>query len=210
MLRSKVLVADDHVIVAEGLGSLLQSDFEVVGIVNDGRKLVETARQTRPDIVVSDIAMPLLGGLEALRLLRAEQIPSKVIFLTMHVDGTLASQALRAGASGYLAKHSAGEELIQAIHQVLEGGIYLTPQIAASIARNVRESAIPSMLKLTPRQREVLRQVAAGYTMKEIASKLKLSRRTVEAHKYDAMEALGVHSTAELIRCALVEETTAR
>jgi DNA-binding NarL/FixJ family response regulator len=206
MLRSKVLVADDHAIVAQGLGSLLQNDFEVVGIVNDGRKLVETARQTRPNVVVSDIAMPLLSGLEALRLLRAEQIPSKVIFLTMHVDGNLASQALRAGASGYLAKHSAGEELIQAIHQVLEGGIYLTPQIASSIARNVREPAIPSMLKLTPRQREVLRQVAAGHTMKEIASKLKLSRRTVETHKYDAMEALGVHSTAELIRCALVEE----
>ena len=206
MLRSKVLVADDHAVVAQGLGSLLQNDFEVVGIVNDGRKLVETARQTRPDVVVSDIAMPLLSGLEALRLLRAEQIPSKVIFLTMHVDGNLARQALRAGASGYLAKHSAGEELIQAIHQVLEGGVYLTLQIAASIARNVREPAIPSVLKLTPRQREVLRQVAAGYTMKEIASKLKLSRRTVEAHKYDAMEALGVHSTAELIRCALVEE----
>jgi DNA-binding NarL/FixJ family response regulator len=129
-----------------------------------------------------------------------------VIFLTMHVDGNLARQALRAGASGYLAKHSAGEELIQAMHQVLEGGVYLTPQIAASIARNVREPAIPGVLKLTPRQREVLRQVAAGCTMKEIASKLKLSRRTVEAHKYDAMEALGVHSTAELIRCALVEE----
>jgi len=209
MLRSTVLVADDHAIVAQGLGSLLQNDFELVGIVNDGRKLVETTRQTRPDVVVSDIAMPLLSGLEALRLLRAEQIPSKFIFLTMHVDGNLASQALRAGAAGYLAKHSAGEELIQAIHQVLEGGVYLTPQIAASIARNVKESQTPCVPKLTPRQREVLRLVAEGCTMKEIASELKLSRRTVETHKYDAMEALGVHTTAELIRYALGQEASA-
>ncbi|HEV3115624.1 MAG TPA: response regulator transcription factor [Gemmataceae bacterium] len=208
MLHPKVLVADDHAIVAQGLGSLLQSDFELVGIVNDGRKLVETARQTRPDVIVSDIAMPLLSGLEALRLLRAEQISSKVIFLTMHVDGNLASQALRAGASGYLAKHSAGEELIQAIRQVLEGGVYLTPQIAASIARNVTESAMPTVPRLTPRQREVVRLIADGRTMKQIASELNLSRRTVETHKYEAMEALGVHTTAELIRYALVEETT--
>jgi DNA-binding NarL/FixJ family response regulator len=210
MPRSKVLVADDHAIVAQGLGSLLQNEFEVVGIVNDGRELVEATRQTRPDIIVSDIAMPLLSGLEALHLLRAEHISSKVIFLTMHVDGSLASEALRSGASGYLAKHSAGEELVQAIHQVLEGGVYLTPQIAASIAKNVTESAMPSVPKLTSRQREVLHLVAEGYTIKEIASELKLSRRTVESHKYDAMEALGIHTTAELIRYALLHEMTAR
>src|SRR5262249_24932528 len=126
VLRSKVLVADDHAIVAEGLGSLLQNEFDLVGIVNDGRELVDRARQTRPDVVVSDIAMPILSGLEALRLLRVEQISSKVIFLTIHLDGNLACQALRAGASGYLAKYSAGEELIHAIHRVLEGELYLT------------------------------------------------------------------------------------
>src|SRR5262249_47807249 len=130
-------------------------------------------------------------------------------FLTMHVDGNLASQALRAGASGYLAKYSAGEELINAIHRVLEGELYLTPQIAASIARNVTETSMPSLLKLSPRQREVLRLVAQGCTMKQIASELKLSRRTVETHKYAAMEALGVHTTAELIRYALGQEMSA-
>jgi DNA-binding NarL/FixJ family response regulator len=210
MLRSKVLVADDHTIVAQGIGSLLQNEFELIGIVNDGRKLVETARQTRPDVIISDIAMPVLSGLEALRLLRAEQIRSKVIFLTMHAEGTMATEALRAGAVGYLAKHSAGEELIQAVQRVLEGGVYLSPQIAASMARSLTDSSTPSLLKLTPRQRDVLHLVAEGYTMKEIASRLKLSRRTVETHKYDAMETLGVHTTAELIRCALVQEMMPR
>jgi DNA-binding NarL/FixJ family response regulator len=209
MLRARVLVADDHTIVAQGLGRLLQNDFELVGIVNDGQKLVECARQTRPDVVVSDIAMPVLTGLEALRLLRAEQIPSKVIFLTMHADGNMATEALRAGASGYLAKHSAGEELIEAIHRIIDGNVYLTPQIAASIATSLNDFPTPPALKLTPRQRDVLRLVALGCTMKEIASKLKLSRRTVETHKYDAMDALGVHTTAELIRYALVQEMTA-
>jgi DNA-binding NarL/FixJ family response regulator len=210
MLRSRVLVADDHTIVAQGLRSLLQDDFDVVGIVNDGRELVETARQTTPDVVISDIAMPVLGGLDALRELRAEGIQCKVIFLTMHVDGIMAAEALRAGASGYVAKHSAGEELVQAIHHVLEGGVYLTPQIADSIANSVTGSATPSVHKLTPRQREVLDLVAAGHTMKEIASRMKLSRRTVETHKYEAMAALGIHTTAELIRFALVQETSSR
>jgi DNA-binding NarL/FixJ family response regulator len=208
MLRSRILLADDHTIVAQGLRSLLQSDFEVVGIVNDGLQLVDMAQQTRPDVIVSDIAMPVLGGLEALRLLQAERVACKVIFLTMHVDGIMATEALRAGASGYVAKHSAGEELIQAIHRVLEGDVYVTPQIAASIASSVTDSAAPSVHKLTPRQREVLALVAEGCTMKEIASKLKLSRRTVETHKYEAMGALGVHTTAELVRIALVHEMT--
>jgi DNA-binding NarL/FixJ family response regulator len=206
MRRTKVLVADDHTIVAEGLCSLLKDEFDLVGVASNGRELVETARQRGPDVVVSDIAMPVLSGLEALRLLQAEHIPCKVIFLTMHVEGCMATEALRAGASGYLAKHSAGEELIQAIHRVLEGGVYLTHQIAASIASSLTATRTPSVDMLTPRQREVLGFVAEGCTMKEIASKLKLSRRTVEGHKYDAMETLGVHTTAELIRYALVAE----
>jgi DNA-binding NarL/FixJ family response regulator len=210
MLRSRILLADDHTIVAQGLRSLLQSDFEVVGIVSDGWQLVEVARQTKPDVIVSDIAMPVLGGLEALRLLHAEKIHCKVIFLTMHVDGIMATEALRAGASGYVAKHSAGEELIEAIRRVLEGGVYLTPQIAVNIANRAADSAALSVDKLTPRQREVLTLVAAGCTMKEIASKLNVSRRTVETHKYEAMGTLGVHTTAELVRLAVVQEMTPR
>jgi DNA-binding NarL/FixJ family response regulator len=210
MLRSKLLLADDHTIVAQGLQRLLQSDFDVIGIVTDGRQLVDTARQTKPDVIVSDVAMPVLGGLEALCLLQAEKISCKVIFLTMHVDGIMAAEALRAGASGYVAKHSAGEELIQAIHRVLKGDVYLSPQIAASIANSFTSSATPSVHRLTPRQREVLGLVAAGCTMKEIAAKLKLSRRTVETHKYEAMGTLGVHNTAELVRFALVQEMLPR
>jgi DNA-binding NarL/FixJ family response regulator len=125
----------------------------------------------------------------------------------MHVDGNLATQALRAGASGYLAKHSAGEELVHAIHQILEGSVYLSPQIAESIARSVSASAMPSVLKLTPRQRDVVCLIAKGYTMKQIAAELKVSRRTVETHKYDAMDTLGVHTTADLIRYDLAQES---
>jgi DNA-binding NarL/FixJ family response regulator len=209
MLAPKVLVVDDYTIVAQGVASLLQHDFEVVGIVPDSRLLVQATLQTRPDVVVSDIAMPFWSGLEALRQLRDEPILSKVIFLTVHVDGHLAVQALRAGASGFLAKHSAGEELVDAIHHVLEDGVYVSHQIAECIARSLTESITPPAHKLTQRQREVLGLMAKGCTMKKIASELRLSRRTVETHKYDAMEALGLHTTAELIRYALAQEMSA-
>lgn len=203
MSRPRVLLADDHTIVAQGLGRLLQEDFELVGIVGDGGALVEAVKQLRPDVVVADIAMPVASGLDALRRLRAEGSEPKFIFLTMHGDAHLAREALSAGASGYLLKHSAGEELIQAIEEVLQGRIYLTPLMAHDVLTTLAARAPQAEVKLTPRQREVLGLVAEGRTMKEIAAALQISPRTVETHKYEMMQALGLQTTAELIRYAL-------
>jgi DNA-binding NarL/FixJ family response regulator len=205
-----VLLADDHTIVAQGLASLLQGEFELVGTVGDGAALIDAARALRPDVAVTDIAMPVFSGLEALRRLRAEGIDLPLVFLTMHADPHLAGEALRAGASGYVLKHSAGEELIRAIREVLQGRAYLTPLIAREVFTTLTGQATPPDGKLTPRQREVLGRIAEGQTMKEIAAALHLSRRTVETHKYDMMQALGVKTTAELIRYALDHGIVAR
>ena len=203
MHRVKVLLADDHAIVAEGLVSLLRDEFDLVGTVADGARLVEAARALRPDVIVADIAMPVLSGLEALRRLRAERIDVKVVFLTMHEEANLAGEALRAGALGYVLKHSAGEELIRAVHEAYHRRVYLTPRIAKDVLAALAEPASAAPVELTPRQREVLHLVAEGRTMKEIAATLRLSRRTVESHKYEMMHALGVDTTAGLIRYAL-------
>ena len=210
MRRTRVLLADDHTIVAQGLVSLLQNEFEFVGTVADGRALVEAARQLRPDVIVADIAMPVLSGLDALRRLRAGGVDVKVIFLTMHADAHLAAEALRAGASGYVLKHSAGEELSRAVREVLRGGLYLTPLIARDVLAILSGPPAAPPAGLTPRQREVLALVAEGRTMKQVAAALGLSRRTVETHKYDLMQALGVGTTAELIRYALDHGLVAR
>jgi DNA-binding NarL/FixJ family response regulator len=202
MHRATVLLADDHAIVAEGVALLLGAEFDLLGMVADGAALVETARKLHPNVVVADMAMPVLNGLEALSRLRAEASDSKVIFLTMHADATLAAQALRAGASGYVLKHSAGEELVHAIHEVLLDRIYVSPMITGAALTALARPAAAFEVHLTERQLEVLRLVAEGHTMKEIATALKISRRTVETHKYEIMHAVGVKTTAELIRYA--------
>jgi DNA-binding NarL/FixJ family response regulator len=203
MRRTTVLLADDHVILAEGLASLLKGHFDLVGTVGDGRRLLEAARELRPDVIVADIAMPVLSGLEALCLLKAEGLDAKVIFLTMHADAQLATEALRAGASGYVLKHSAGEELIRAIQEVVEGRVYLTPLLTKEVITTLTEPTTQPAVQLTPRQREVLQLIAEGRRMKEIAATLQLSTRTVETHKYQMMQALGVDSTAALVRYAI-------
>jgi DNA-binding NarL/FixJ family response regulator len=200
--RTKVLLADDHAIVAEGLATLLKDHFDLLETVGDGSALIDAARKLRPDVIVTDIAMPVLSGLEALRRLKAMRSEAKVIFLTMHADAQLATEAFRAGASGYVLKQSAGEELIAAIQEVLKGRTYLTPLITKNVIANLTESTPPTV-KLTPRQREVLRLIADGRRMKEIGAILELSTRTVESHKYEMMRALGVESTAELVRYAI-------
>ena len=200
--RTKVLLADDHAIVAEGLATLLKDHFDLVGTVGNGNELIDLARKLRPDVIVADIAMPVLSGLEALRRLKAARSEAKVIFLTMHADAQLATEAFRAGASGYVLKQSAGEELIAAIQEVLQGRTYLTPLITKDVIAKLTESTPPAV-KLTPRQREVLRLIAEGRRMKEIAAILELSTRTVETHKYEMMRGLGVESTAELVRYAI-------
>ena len=200
--RTRVLLADDHAIVAEGLATLLKDHFDLVGTVGDGNELIDAARKLRPDVVVADIAMPVLSGLEALRRLKAARSDAKVIFLTMHADAQLASEAFRAGARGYVLKQSAGEELIAAVREVLQGRTYLTPLLTKDVIATLTESTQPAV-KVTPRQREVLRLIAEGRRMKEIAAILELSTRTVETHKYEMMRALKVESTAELVRYAI-------
>jgi len=204
MKRHTVLLADDHAIVTDGLARLLREhEFDVVGAVGDGQLLIDAARQHRPDVIVTDLSMPGLSGLDVLARLRAERIDSKVVVLTMHNDADLATVAMRAGASGFLLKESAGEELVAAIRQALQGRVYLTPALTRDVMERMAGSAGASEPQLTPRQRDVLRLIVKGQRMKEIAANLGLSTRTVETHKYEMMEALGLHSTAELVRYAL-------
>jgi DNA-binding NarL/FixJ family response regulator len=206
MSQPRVLLADDHTIVAEGLRSLLEDEFVFVGVVSDGRALLDAARKLEPDVIVADISMPLLNGLDAARQLKRDGSAAKIIFLTMHAEAQLAAEAFRAGASGYLLKSSAGEELITAIHEVVKGRAYVTPLITKDVLNFLmgagRQPDHPS-IKLTPRQREVLQLVAEGRTMKEIASVLNISTRTVESHKYEMMEAIGVQTNAELVQYAI-------
>ena len=206
MSKPRVLLADDHTIVAEGLRSLLEGEFEFVGAVSDGRALLDAAQKLKPDVIVADISMPLLNGLDAARHLKRDGVTAKIVFLTMHAEAQLAAEAFRAGASGYLLKSSAGEELIAAIHEVIKGHAYVTPLITKDVlsflmgaARQPDQPAV----KLTPRQREVLQLIAEGRTMKEVASILNISSRTVESHKYEMMEALCVQTNAELLQYAI-------
>jgi len=196
-----VLLADDHQIVAEGLAKLLKDSYDLVGIANDGQQLLDAARKHRPDAIVADMSMPVMSGLDAMRQLRAEGIESRFLFLTMHGDPALAAEALRAGASGYLLKQSAGKELAKALRDALLGKVYLSPAISTAALAALGGTPPPEG-RLTPRQREVLRLVAEGKAMKEVAAALNLSRRTVESHKYEMMQTLGVETTAELIHYA--------
>ncbi len=206
MRRPSVLLADDHKIVAEGLRSLLEPEFELVGTVEDGRALVAAAQKLNPDVIVADISMPLLNGIEAARQLKKGASQAKIVFLTMHPDVTYATRALEAGASGYVLKHAAPSELITAIREALKGRIYLTPLIAKDVLESFSggsHKGRKSDLELTPRQREVLQLVSEGRSAKEIASILNISTRTVEFHKYRLMESLGLRTNAELIQYAI-------
>ena len=199
-------MADDHAIVAEGLQRLLEGTFEFVGRVSDGRALGEAAKRLLPAVVVTDISMPVLNGLDAARILKKEGVRSKIVFLTMHSDSNMVAEAFRAGASAYLLKQSAGEELTQAIEQVLVGRTYISPLIAndlISFLVDTRRQPSKFYVELTRRQREVLQLIAEGRTMKEIAFQLGISARTAETHKYEMMQSLGVQTTADLIRHAI-------
>jgi len=189
--------------MVQGLGRLLEGEAEIVATASDGQQLVERARQHRPDIIVSDINMPGMSGLDAMRRLKADGLRSKFIFLTLHTDSRLASEAMRAGASGYLLKHAAAEELIEAIHAVMAGHTYLTPLMTRDVLLAIGEPDGVQSPALTPRQLDVLRLIAAGKRMKEIASELNISVRTVETHKQDLLQTLSLETTADLIKFAV-------
>jgi len=204
--RPRVLLADDHLMVAEALKSLLTPEFDLVGVVEDGRALIEAAGTLRPDVIVADVTMPHLNGIDALIRLREGGDRTPVVFLTMHRDVSFARRALDAGASGFVLKHSASAELVTAIRAALEGGTYLTPQLAGEVLEAMKEGpeqADDPIASLTPRQREVLQLLAEGRSAKEIASDLEISARTVEFHKYQMMETLDLHTNAELIHFAI-------
>jgi DNA-binding NarL/FixJ family response regulator len=204
MRRARVLLADDHQIVSEGLRSLLETEFEIIGTVSDGRALVEAARQLRPEVIVVDISMPLLNGIEATRQVKRESPQTHVIVLTMHADATYATRAIEAGAAGYVLKHSATAELVTAIREALQDRAYVSPRLATVSQRVLIDPwQSPADPPLTPRQREVLQLLAEGYSAKEIAAILGISPRTAEFHKYRMMEMLKVQTGAELIRYAI-------
>jgi DNA-binding NarL/FixJ family response regulator len=206
MKKPRVLLADDHQIMLEGLKSLLGGEFEVVGSVEDGRALVDQAATLHPDVIVADISMPQLNGIEAARQIKKTDKNIKIVFLTMHPDATYAADAFEAGASGFVLKHSAPSELITAIHEAMKGRTYVTPLIAGDLIRTYQEGGAPEkdlFKKISPRQREILQLLAEGKSGKEIASILDISVRTVEFHKYRMMEQLNIKTSAELVQYAV-------
>ena len=206
MKKPRVLLADDHKIVIEGLKSLLRDEFEIVGSVEDGRALVEQASTLYPDVIVADISMPQLNGIEAARQIKKIDKNIKIVFLTMHQDATYAANAFEAGASGFVLKHSASSELIRAIREAIKGRTYVTPLIAGDLIHTYQEGSSPEknlFKKISPRQQEVLQLLAEGKSAKEIASILNISTRTVEFHKYRMMEQLNIKTSAELVRYAI-------
>lgn len=205
-MKTRVLLADDHSLVAEGLRAILENVVEVVGTVRDGRALLAAVEELEPDVIVTDISMPLLNGIEAALQIQKSHPRCKIVFLTMHTEGSYVSRALAAGASGYVLKHSAPSELLTAIQEAFCGGIYVSPAIAWSTAQSSPNAPCESeseLSKLSSRQREVLQLVAEGYCAKEAAWLLHVSPRTVEFHKYRMMQDLDLHSTAELTRFAM-------
>jgi len=206
MNRPRVLLADDHTLVLDGFRKLLEDHCEIVGAVEDGRALLEAAERCQPDVITLDISMPQLNGIDAARRLRKIAPQAKLIFVTMHADQAYISEAFKSGASGYLLKRSAGSELVQAIHTVMNGNYYVTSLIAKDLVRSALAGGRAPVIQrdtLTVRQREVLQLVAEGRTVKEIAGVLNISPKTVEFHKSQLMEQLDLHTTAELTKYAL-------
>ena len=205
MDKISVLVADDHRIVAEGLRRLLEPTYELVAIAENGREMVAAAIKLKPDVIVVDISMPLLNGIDAVSEIRNAGVQAKIIYLTMHVEANYARRALATGASAYILKHSASSELLFAIQEALAGRHFISPTIAEIInnTRTPEDVSLDALDGLTIRQREVLQLLAEGKSAKEVSTVLEISRRTVEYHKYRIMKILGLHKSAELIQFAV-------
>jgi DNA-binding NarL/FixJ family response regulator len=203
--RTRLLIADDHNLVAEACKSFLEPEFEVVGIVNDGRALLQAALELKPDILILDITMPLLNGLDAGEQLKSSLPSLKLVYLTMNMSPEVAAEAFRRGASAYLPKSTAAKELLTAIRDVRRGTSYLSPLITKETVQFLLRSGrvLDSEKRLTPRQREVLQLIAEGMSMKEVAYTLHLKPGTVAFHKYRIMSILGVRTNAELLQYAI-------
>jgi DNA-binding NarL/FixJ family response regulator len=201
--RPRVIVADDHGIVAEGIRALLAQACDVVGIVSDGRELLAKAPKLKPDVIVLDVGMPLLNGINAAERLRESLPATKFVFLTMQDDPNLAAAVLKLGAVGFVLKHAAASELLNAVSEVLKGKAYITPKLRAESWAERDSRARQFSKDLTPRQLEVLQLLAEGRPMKEIADILKVSEKTVMFHKYHIMESFNLKNNAELVLFAL-------
>src|SRR5262245_24132011 len=206
MNRTRVLMADDHTMLLDGLVTLVNREVNVIGVARDGRTLIEMANELRPDVIVTDISMPDLNGIDAVRILQKETTSTRFLFLSMHSDLPLIKEAFRAGASGYLLKVCSAEECVMAIQCVARGKTYITPLLAGDLISTLLTAGPQETSRqatLTLRQREVLQLLAEGKTMKEVAASLKISTRTTESHKYEIMRQLGLRTTAELVRYAV-------
>jgi DNA-binding NarL/FixJ family response regulator len=206
MGKPRILLADDHTMVVEAFKKVLEPEFEIVGTVANGHALLEVAPGLKPDVVILDLGMPLLNGMDAGQQLKRRMPEAKIIVLTMSEDHDLATQALRHWASAYLLKKSAGSELVKAIREVLKGLSYVTPEVAEHLLQEWIRDPRPDRVKhLTPRQREVVQLVAEGRSMKEISSMLRISTRTVAFHKYRVMEEFGIKTNLDLVKFAIRE-----
>jgi DNA-binding NarL/FixJ family response regulator len=205
LTRPRVLVADDHQMLVDALKRVLEPRCEVVGMASNGRELLKSAARLQPDIIVLDIAMPELNGLDAARHLKSSMPKLKIIFMTMNEDPDMVGEAFRAGASAFLLKQGAALELTDAIEKVLKGGSYVTPSASEGQARiSLRDpKAREHIAEPTPRQREVIQLLAEGRSMKEVASILQITKRTVAAHKYALMELLQLKTNADLVQYAI-------
>jgi DNA-binding NarL/FixJ family response regulator len=205
MKRTRILLADDHTMICAGLQKLLEPEFEVVGTVGDGRSLLKAAEELKPDLVLVDVGMPLLNGLDAARQLKRLLPKAKLIFLTMNPDSDVAAEAFRIGANGYLLKNSHGDELLKAVRDVVRGMRYVTPQVQRAMEERFIQDpkAADRPRHLTPRHREIVQLLAEGRSPKEIAYILEISIRTVRFHKYEIMKELGITSNAELVQYAI-------
>jgi len=204
-MRHRIILADDHEIILDGLRRILEPEFEIVAAAADGRQLVAEIERLKPEAAVADISMPLLNGLDALRQCQSARFRTRFVFLTASPDVTLATQAFRLGASGYVLKHAAAEELVVALREALEGRTYITPRIANEVLQNLMSrpaGAAKDGSELTGREREVLQLVAEGKIVKEIAAVLNVSPRTVEFHKNNLVTKTGLRTNAELARYA--------
>ena len=203
--RTSVLLADDHRIVLDCLVHQLQKDFDIIGTALDGRSLIEMARLKRPEVIVTDLTMPAMNGLQAMRVLQKERSRAKILVLTMHSELPMIEEAFRAGASGIVLKSGNPEEFVTAVQYVAKGATYITPLLAGDLISSLMKARAGSEARetLTLRQREVVRLLAEGNTMKQVAAFMGISTRTAEGHKYETMRVLGLPTVAELIRYAI-------